>query len=160
MAGVEQAEAAYKGFVADELNVDAEELDSFDVLFEEGLLNTDLQPAVYGAAAGVGLSLLGGLLLLFRRSTRPTEATSAAGKAPAPVAVDEGDPEAGQHVKGSVWERSFDDTERTVGRIEDQPAGTSRRRFGGGPYRRRGGGTAGPAAQRRPWGQLGRLVAS
>jgi hypothetical protein len=82
---------AYKAFVAEELNVEAAELDSFDELFEAGLLDSDLQPAVYAAGAGVGLSLLGGLLMLFRRSSRRTDAISTAGGASAPIADDKPD---------------------------------------------------------------------
>ena len=65
-----------------------------------------------------------------------------------------------QDVKGSVWERSFDDAERTVDRIEDQPAAPP----GADPEEDHTAGEAeeppGPQRKRRAWGQLGRLAAS
>ena len=61
-------EDAYRTFVAAELGVDAEDLDSLGELFEAGLLDATLQPVVYGAVAGAALALIGGLLLLFGRN--------------------------------------------------------------------------------------------
>ena len=107
---------AYIDFAADELGVGSSEIEhSLNALFDIGGIRDDLGEGIYVSLAGGGLTVLSGAigaLVLRRRRVQPA------------LPEDEGvlEAEDGQNVKRTVWDRSFDDVERSVDGIEDQPA--------------------------------------
>jgi hypothetical protein len=107
---------AFIDFAAHELGVGSGDIEhSLNALFDIGGIKDDLGDGIYVSLAGGGLTFLSGAigaLVLRTRRIGPT------------TSKDEDDPELdeGQNVERSAWDRSFDDVERSVVGIEDQPA--------------------------------------
>lgn len=112
---------------------------SLSRLLEVTDLRAGLSGGPYVVIGGGAVSVLAGLAGVFGQRKRPEPEDDLAELEPTVETQDEDravvqqehapgmaeasrDPEAGQDVEGSVWERSFDDAERSVDRVEDQPA--------------------------------------
>jgi len=106
---------AYVDFAADELGVGSSDIEnSLNSLFDIGGIQDDPAVGIYVSLAGGGVTFLSGaigFLILRKRRIQPMT----------PADESDSEPEDGQDVGGTVWERSFDDAERTVDRIEDRP---------------------------------------
>jgi Tryptophan-associated transmembrane protein (Trp_oprn_chp) len=105
---------AYIDFAADELGVGSSEVtNSLTSLFDIGGINDDPGEGIYVSLAGGALTFLSGAigaLVLRRRRVQPA------------ASADEGDPGHGPEAKGTVWERSFDEIERSADHVEKPTA--------------------------------------